>query len=46
MTTEKQEETLPLHGVIYTDGGYQRQYDVGGWGIHGYTYVEKETNIS
>lgn len=43
MTTEKHEEALPLHGVIYTDGGYQRQYDVGGWGIHGYTYVEKET---
>jgi ribonuclease HI len=43
MTAEKQDEVLPLHGVIYTDGGYQRQYDVGGWGIHGYTYVEKES---
>jgi len=43
MTTEKEEESLPLHGVIYTDGGYQRQYDVGGWGIHGYTFIEKES---
>lgn len=32
-----------LYGVFYTDGGYQRQYDMGGWGVHGYTFNKKES---
>lgn len=33
--------TLPVKAVIYSDGGFQSKFGSGGWGIHGYTYVEK-----
>jgi ribonuclease HI len=36
-------EAHPMSAVFYTDGGYQRQYDVGGWGVHGYSFVKKES---
>lgn len=34
-------EALPVKAVLYSDGGYQSKYGSGGWGIHGYTYIEK-----
>lgn len=35
------EETKPSKAIIYTDGGFERDYKVGGWGIHGYRYNEE-----
>lgn len=35
------EEKQPLKAVLYSDGGYQQRYGCGGWGIHGYTYIEQ-----
>jgi ribonuclease HI len=32
----------PLKAVLYTDGGYRQQYKAGGWGVHGYTYVDEK----
>ena len=32
---------VPLKAVLYTDGGYRRQYESGGWGVHGYTYTDE-----
>jgi ribonuclease HI len=28
--------------VLYTDGGCHQKVNVGGWGIHGYTYTDEE----
>lgn len=30
------------HAVIYCDGGFLADHRVGGWGVHGYTYLEEE----
>lgn len=36
----KTETPTPTHGVIYTDGGSDKNgQGVGGWGLHGYTYL-------
>lgn len=35
-------EDLPQHLVIYTDGGSHHKPGVGGWGFHGYLFVEAE----
>lgn len=42
-TQKSTPETEAVSAVFYTDGGYQRQYDVGGWGVHGYLFHEKES---
>lgn len=34
-------DALPIKAVLYSDGGYQSKFGSGGWGIHGYTYVDK-----
>lgn len=36
------EKTVPLKAIFYTDGGYRQQYKAGGWGVHGYTYVDEK----
>ena len=35
-----------LKGVFYTDGGSRtiKSVNYGGWGVHGYVYVDKATN--
>lgn len=30
---------LSLHAVLYSDGGYHADEQVGGWGVHGYTFT-------
>ena len=32
----------PLGLVLYTDGGWRANPDMGGWGAHGYFYTDKE----
>lgn len=40
MSEEKKLEVK--HAVIYCDGGFLLDHKVGGWGVHGYTYIEEE----
>lgn len=37
-----EENQKPLKAIIYTDGGYKQQERAGGWGVHGYTYVDEK----
>lgn len=37
--SDKPEEELSA--ILYTDGGYRMQFRSGGWGVHGYTYLDK-----
>lgn len=36
------ENTKPLKAIFYTDGGYRQNDAAGGWGVHGYTYVDEK----
>lgn len=35
--------THGTHAIIYTDGGYKANIQLGGWGIHGFTYTQEES---
>lgn len=34
-------EVAPTHLVVYTDGGCWQDLRIGGWGLHGYFYIEE-----
>ncbi len=36
--------TLPTHLVVYTDGGCIQDRGIGGWGVHGYFFVDEPAN--
>lgn len=36
--------TLPTHLVVYTDGGCLQDRGIGGWGVHGYFFVDTPSN--
>ncbi len=35
----------PTHLVLYTDGGCQQHLGIGGWGVHGYFFVEEPAKV-
>lgn len=41
MSDTKEQPAKSTRAIIYTDGGFEREHSVGGWGIHGYRYVDE-----
>lgn len=38
---ETKKDDKPTTAILYTDGGFKADYKLGGWGIHGYRYIDE-----
>lgn len=45
MATKEKEPIVATHGVFYTDGGCRPSRGIGGYGVHGYTYIEEPAKV-